>query len=146
MPPSPLLNIGLSEPAWDRLCEELGFTRRPTVTFPSTKRGRHGMTWSGVYHAGRDTIEVFTGYDDYTRDRLTSVAYELSRVVLHEARHAWQYRNWTRGQLDNVVEKERDAIQFEDRLADYRLLVRVTRRHVGGGLSKLSAAQRNVRQ
>ena len=147
MPPSPTLTTKLNEQVWHRLCAELGLNPDAIPVYFKKTKGQGGR-FSGMYiHTPVGCrIEVYTGWDDYERDRLMSVSNELGRVVLHEARHAWQYRNWTRNQLDDVVAKEEDAIEFEDQLANYRTLVIVRRHQHNSPFSRLGAAQARVRQ
>jgi hypothetical protein len=142
--------VTLNAAIWDRACTDLGMAEgdRPQVVFfPTRGKGNLAGKAMGVYYtAPLDSIEIYTGWEQYERDRLMSAMNELGRTLLHELRHAWQHRTWPKADLGDVVKKEGDARAYEDEaIARYRGIVRVTRKQHNSPFSRLGAAQARVR-
>jgi hypothetical protein len=153
MPPTPIVKVELKQAEYDQLIADLGLEDfKPVVRISPQNAKRHGGKLYGQWNQENNTITVFIGLEEYERDRLTYAMRELTRVILHETRHAWQYYNWgaERYNDDNRLpyrhrKKEIDARDFEDRNCAKYKLATISRKFPSSSMSKLAATERNVR-
>lgn len=153
MPPSPIVKAVVDPVSFLRLMDELPeILAPPKVRFLEVAAGERCY---GVCQFGTPCrITMHMGLAEYDSNSLRFVAAELSKTLLHEIRHAWQYDHhgakWLTDQ-DNLPYAHRpgeiDAEEFaEAKIAEYRLLVRVRRSFPSSPFSRLSKTQATIRQ
>ncbi len=154
--PSPIVKAVLNIGAWSRLCDELKLEDPPTVRIINGRISGVNIGASaicmGVHNNSDNSITITLDISQYESDRLIAAQTELCRVLLHEARHAYQWQNWTRDRISadkrkpyEKQEMETDAREFEDRVVDYRTVIKVSRKFPSSGMSRLGATARGVR-
>ena len=117
MPPSPRISLHIDPTKYAALCEDMGIAEEPEVYFrdrlPKGSKTTYGGSGSvfGVYSATQHRIGIFTEQKQYEYDRLRAVNAELVITLIHELRHAWQYKH-ADGASWSVVRRERDAEGF----------------------------------
>lgn len=154
MPPSPIIKATLNPVAWARLCTELQLDPAPTVRLRTAGNVVNGERFYGHISFGHDPviITIFLCMDEYDTNQLRFVAGEISRTLLHEARHAWQWatrgEEWIRKDARLPYAQRLQEIDAEDfaakRIHEYRGLVRVLRSFPSSPMSRLSKTQANV--
>lgn len=152
MPPSPIITASVNPAPYLRLMAELELDDPPRVIFKPARDTKNGY-WASYTH-GLNRVTVYMAQTYYDTNDLRHVASALSRLLLHECRHAWQYRvhgaDWVQEDSKtsmpyNSRREEVDCLEFEDRrLHDYRGLVRVSRKFPSSPFSRLAKTQANV--
>ncbi len=154
--PSPIIKAELNIGAYSRLCDELDLTEPPEVRIINGRISGvnigNNTICMGVHNHGNNTITITLDLRQYENDGLIAAQTELARVLLHEARHAYQWQNWTKERINadkrkpyEKQEMESDAREFEDRVIDYRSIIRVKRKFPSSGMSRLGATAAHVR-
>jgi hypothetical protein len=150
MPAPPEIQVTINDPVFQKVCTDLGL-KRP-VSMHLKQAPSRGYTTRG--HAAWDrTITIYYGLQKQELDRLPFVISQISRTILHELRHEWQFENWTEEKWEedarysyNIKPSEIDARDFADaNLAKYRSLVRVKRLGVSR-MGRLGAAEAKARR
>jgi len=150
MPAPPEIKVEINDPIFQKVCEDLGLEHpvsvvlKPAASRASATRGM--AAWNRV-------ITIYYGMEKQEVTRLPFVISQVSKTILHELRHEWQFENWTDKQWDddaryayNIKPSEIDARDFADtNLAKYRGLVKVKRTGVSR-MGRLSAAESKVRR
>lgn len=120
MPPSPRIRLQINQERYEDLCMSMGLKGFPRVVFAQDPRNRsERIRFHGSFHRSTCTIQISTNISQFERDRLRSVASDLTFTLLHELRHAWQYENWSPDRIDRANkqpyhdrETENDANAF----------------------------------
>jgi hypothetical protein len=150
VPPAPSVKVALRQDEYDRLCNNLGILAPPLVKIIQS---RSSEELRGTYLQPTNTTTLFAGLRRYERDRLLFAARQLTRTLLHETRHCWQFQNWDEEKIQRDLRRpyiyqeiERDARDFADaNVAEY-MLVSVTRKQMGtSGLGRLDKTERAIR-
>ena len=147
MPAPPEIEATFKQEAFERACVELGLKRPVRLEL---RRSNSGGITRGEAAPGQ--ILIYVGLESQEMNRLLFVTTQITRTVLHELRHEWQFENWTQKQWDeddrytyNIKPSEVDARDWADRnVSKYRDLVRVKRRQASrlGRLSRAEAIAR----
>lgn len=117
MPPSPRLKVHIENEKLAALLKDMGLSEPPTVAFRDHIPRGAKTTYSGsgsifgVYSPAAHSVTIFTEQKQYEFDRLRAVNAELVITLLHELRHAWQFK-CANGASWSVVRQERDAEAF----------------------------------
>lgn len=146
MPPSPIVKIVINEGTYARVLIELGIPR-PIVTM---KAGRYdGRPIAGLA-MWPNRINLYTERDYVEAWGIRHASNELTKVLLHETRHIWQYATGFKLDGDEVEysirSQEVDARAFEERLVDFRGLVTPRRHFPSTSIGRLAKTERAVRQ
>lgn len=138
MPPSPRLEVLISETKYNNVCAALDITP-PTYSVHKSTRTLKGGVAYGDYNRATNHVRIFLGgIDQYEYDRLLSATNELTRTLLHELRHAWQQQHRT-DIYDNHFAAETDAERWAcQNLPVYQGIVRLKRTFPNSGFSRLS--------
>jgi hypothetical protein len=148
MPAPPEIETTLNQAAFERACNELGLKRSVSVQL---RRAARGQSTRG--EAGPGYINLYVGLETQEMNRLPFVITQITRTLLHELRHQFQFETWSPAKWAeddrysySIKPSEVDARDWADRrVSSYRDLVRVKRRQASR-LSRLSSAEARARR
>jgi len=149
MPAPPEIKVTMNDEVFQKVCLDLGL-ERPVIMHLKPAASR-AQTTRGTAEWDR-TITIYYGMEKQEVNRLPFVISQISRTILHELRHEWQFENWTEKQWEDdarysyyIKPSEVDARDWADaNLAKYRGLVKVKREGVSR-MGRLAAAERSAR-
>ena len=90
MPAPPEIKVEINDPIFQKVCEDLGLERpvnvilKPAVSRASVLRGT--AKWNR-------TVTIYYGMEKQEVTRLPFVISQVSKTILHELRHQWQFEN-----------------------------------------------------
>jgi hypothetical protein len=143
--PAPKIQASVDPAIYEQACIHLGLSHQPPVRFVM-----HGTQSRilGCYHPGTRSITIYANLGKQELERLSLVASDMAATLLHELKHAQQNEeHGSQWYAKHVVEAEVEAEEYALRMCQhYRGIVRVSRKHHGGGLARLETRVAVVRQ